>query len=78
MKAVIEFDYSDYAVIDDTAVFSLVIYNEAEEKVLDEEIGVLKIPKGIIEYIGEEDMKWNGVFDALCKAKTKLNYYWEE
>lgn len=78
MKAVIEFDYSDYAVIDDTVVFSLVIYSEAGEKVLDEEIGELKIPKKIIEYVGKEDMKWNGVFDALCKAKTKLKYYWEE
>jgi hypothetical protein len=78
MEATIEFIYNDYARIDDSVSFSLIIYNEAGEIVFDEPVGETRIPKEIIEYVGDEDIKVNGIFEALCHADVKLRHYWEE
>jgi hypothetical protein len=77
MKAIIEFDYFNYARIDDHMSFWLELEDDDGKLIKSIHIGYIDVPRDIIKPVGHPVHVPN-VYDAIIHATTRLGTYWEE
>jgi hypothetical protein len=77
MKSTIEFNYHNYAQIDDMVSFWLVVYDDDENMVLDKEIGILRIPKELVKF-KESTSLYPEIAKAISLAQVFFNNYSSE